>query len=95
MGFPSPDTFLKSYWTVRIYAGYGVKWPFITYDSSKPVKQLARLGTRYEPYAFRNFKENKRYAILVVYLLQLAQELTDKSFEIHDRQILSLLSQRT
>ena len=56
------------------------------------LSQLARLGTRYEPYAFRNFKENKRYAILVVYLLQLAQELTDKAFEIHDRQILSLLS---
>lgn len=54
--------------------------------------QLSRLGSRYEPYAFRDFQENKRYSILTVYLLQLTQELTDKAFEIHDRQILSLLS---
>ncbi|RAP29435.1 hypothetical protein C2W64_03784 [Brevibacillus laterosporus] len=54
--------------------------------------QLSRLGSRYEPYAFRDFQENKRYSILAVYLLHLTQELTDKAFEIHDRQILSLLS---
>ncbi|KFK83952.1 tn3 transposase DDE domain protein [Bacillus atrophaeus] len=54
--------------------------------------QLSRLGSRYEPYAFRDFQENKRYSILTVYLLHLTQELTDKAFEIHDRQILSLLS---
>lgn len=54
--------------------------------------QLSRLGSRYEPYAFRDFQEDKRYSILTVYLLNLTQELTDKAFEIHDRQILSLLS---
>ncbi|HID4843170.1 TPA: Tn3 family transposase, partial [Staphylococcus aureus] len=43
-------------------------------------------------YAFRDFQENKRYSILTVYLLHLNQDLTDKAFEIHDRQILSLLS---
>ena len=46
----------------------------------------------FEPYVFRDFQENKRYSILTVYLLNLTQELTDKAFEIHDRQILSLLS---
>lgn len=54
--------------------------------------QLSCLGSRYEPYAFCDFQEKKRYSILTAYLLQLTQELTDKAFEIHDRQILSLLS---
>lgn len=54
--------------------------------------QLSQLGSRYEPYVFHDFQENNRYSILTVYLLNLTQELTDKAFEIHHRQILSLLS---
>jgi len=56
------------------------------------MKQLSRLGSRYEPYAFRRFREDKRYALLVSYLYELAQRLTDFAVEIHDRQINILLS---
>lgn len=56
------------------------------------LRQLSKIGARYEPHSFRRFNEPKKYAILVAYLLDLIQDLTDQAFEIHDRQIMSLLS---
>lgn len=54
--------------------------------------QLARLGARYEPHSFRRFKDQKKYAILVAYLLTLGQDLIDQAIEIHDRQMMILQS---
>lgn len=45
-----------------------------------------------EPHSFRRFTKEKRYAILVAYLLHLTQDLIDQAFEIHDRQIMTLQS---
>lgn len=56
------------------------------------LRQLSKIGSRYEPHSFRRFIDIKKYAILVVYLLELIQDLTDQAFEIHDRQIMSLLA---
>lgn len=56
------------------------------------IRQLSRLGSKYEPFALRRFEEKKRYAILIVYLYELSQDLIDKAVEIHDRQINALLS---
>lgn len=56
------------------------------------LRQLSRLGARYEPYSFRRFHETKRYTVLVAYLLDLSQDLVDRAFEIHDKQILTLQS---
>ncbi len=56
------------------------------------LRQLSRVGARYEPHSFRRFKNSKKYATLVSYLLELVQDLTDQAFEIHDRQIMSLLT---
>ncbi|MED1949760.1 Tn3 family transposase [Brevibacillus centrosporus] len=56
------------------------------------LRQLSKIGSRYEPHSFRRFHDPKKYAILVVSLLDLIQDLTDQAFEIHDRQIMSLLS---
>ncbi|MEX2103993.1 MAG: Tn3 family transposase, partial [Bacilli bacterium] len=50
------------------------------------------IGARYEPHSFRRFNDPKKYAILVAYLLELIQDLTDHAFDIHDRQIMILLS---
>ena len=41
---------------------------------------------------YSRFKEDKRYAILVAYLLNLSQDLIDLAIEIHDRQIMILQS---
>lgn len=54
--------------------------------------QLSRLGSKYEPRSFRRFNQDKKYAILSLYPLNLSQDLIDQAFEIHDRQILLLLS---
>lgn len=56
------------------------------------LRQLSKVGARYEPHSFRRFDTPKKYAILVAYLVELIQDLTDQAFEIHDRQILQLLS---
>lgn len=56
------------------------------------LRQLSRLGARYEPQSFRRFREAKRYTVMVAYLLDLSQDLVDQAFEIHDKQILTLQS---
>ncbi len=91
-GLPSPETFLKVIERLEYIRGMELETVQISHLHLNRLLQLSRLGSRYEPYAFRDFQENKRYSILTVYLLHLTQELTDKAFEIHDRQILSLLS---
>lgn len=91
-GYPSPETFLKVIERLEYIRGLELETVNINHLHRNRLLQLSRLASRYEPYAFRDFQENKRYSILTVYLLQLTQELTDKAFEIHDRQILSLLS---
>jgi TnpA family transposase len=91
-GHPSPETFLKVIERLEYIREMELESVQISHLHRNRLLQLSRLGSRYEPYAFRDFQENKRYSILTVYLLQLTQELTDKAFEIHDRQILSLLS---
>ncbi|KXI77774.1 transposase [Bacillus cereus] len=91
-GHPSPETFLKIIERLEYIREIELETVKISHLHRNRLLQLSRLGSRYEPYAFRDFQENKRYSILTVYLLNLTQELTDKAFEIHDRQILSLLS---
>lgn len=91
-GHPSPETFLKVIERLEYIRGMELETVQISHLHRNRLLHLSRLGSRYEPYAFRDFQKNKRYSILTVYLLQLTQELTDKAFEIHDRQILSLLS---
>lgn len=56
------------------------------------LRQFSKIGARYESHSFRRFEYAKKYAILVAYLLELMQDLTDQAFEIHDRQIMLLLS---
>lgn len=54
------------------------------------LRQLSRMGARYEAFSFRRFKEIKKYAILVAYLFDLTQDLIDQAFEIHDKQMMNL-----
>lgn len=56
------------------------------------VRQLSRLGSKYEPHSFRRFEESKRYAMLALYLYDLSQSLIDLAVEIHDKQINIFLS---
>ncbi|CCF16854.1 transposase family protein [Brevibacillus laterosporus GI-9] len=90
-GHSSPEAFLKV--IERLDYIRGLKLP-IHADEIHPNRllQLSRIGARYEPHSFRRFKENKRYAILVAYLLTLSQNLINQAIEIHDRQMMILKS---
>ncbi|MGG2067481.1 Tn3 family transposase [Bacillus sp. S14(2024)] len=54
------------------------------------VRQLSRLGARYDAHTFRRFKGEKKYAIIVSYLVDLTQDLIDQAFDIHDKQMMNL-----
>jgi TnpA family transposase len=56
------------------------------------VRQLSRLGSKYEPHSFRRFDESKRYAMLAMYLYDLSQSLVDLAIDIHDKQMNIFLS---
>ena len=90
-GQSSPETFLKIIKKLDYIRGFELE---IDIGDIHPIRftQLARLGAKYEPFSFRRFKEDRRYAILVAHLLSLSQTLTDLAVEIHDRQIMILQS---
>lgn len=85
-GRHSPDMFLKV--IERLEYIRKLKLEIDTKDiHSNRLRQLSRIGGRYEPYALRRFDKQKRHAMLIAYLLDLTQNLVDQAFEIHDRQI--------
>ncbi|UOQ93332.1 Tn3 family transposase [Halobacillus shinanisalinarum] len=88
-GTSSPDTFLKVIERLEYIRKLDLK--VNTHDiPPNRFRQLSRLGARYEPYAFRRFLSNKRYSVLVTYILDLSQDLIDQAIDIHDKQIVSL-----
>ena len=56
------------------------------------IKQIYRAVSRYEPHMFRRFPNQKKYALLVIYLQMLEQKLVDMAVEIHDKLINTYLS---
>ena len=55
--------------------------------AGKWIDQLAARGARHSVAHFRRFPPEKRYAILAAFLLNLAEELTDRSMDFHRRLI--------
>lgn len=90
-GQSSPDAFLKVIQRLQVIRALKLNVDIGIIHPNR-ILQLARLGSKYEPRSFRRFKENKKFALLVLHLLQLSQNLVDHAFEIHDRQITLLLS---
>ncbi|MEV3308218.1 Tn3 family transposase [Paenibacillus larvae] len=90
-GSISPDSFLKVIEKLEYIRSLQLQIDTKGIHPNR-LRQLSKIGARYEPHSFRRFNDQKKYAILVAYLLELLQDLTDRAFEIHDRQIMSLLS---
>lgn len=90
-GTSSPDSFLKVIEKLEYIRDLQLQVDTKGIHPNR-LRQLSKIGSRYEPHSFRRFNDPKKYAILVAYLLELIQDLTDLSFEIHDRQIMILLS---
>lgn len=92
LGFPSPRTFLELAEKLEYIRKLRLTPKLFEHFHPNRLIQIYRMAMRYEPYAFREFKENKRYALLTILLFNLSKDLTDKAFEIHDRQMLTLFS---
>ncbi|WP_223070438.1 Tn3 family transposase [Paenibacillus caui] len=90
-GTSSPDSFLKVIEKLEYIRDLQLQVDTTGIHPNR-LRQLSKIGSRYEPHSFRRFNDPKKYAILVAYLLELIQDLTDLAFEIHDRQIMILLS---
>jgi TnpA family transposase len=90
-GQSSPDAFLKVVQRLQLIRDLRLNVDVKGIHPNR-IFQLSRLGSKYEPRSFRRFKENKKFSLLILHLLQLSQTLTDHAFEIHDRQISLLLS---
>ena len=90
-GYSSPNTFLK----VIEKLDY-IRQLNLNVDTKEiplnRLNQLAKLGSKYEPKSLRRFKQDKRYAIMAVYIVDLSQNLIDQAVEINDRQLTSQLS---
>lgn len=90
-GQSSPDAFLKVIERLEYIRELNLPTNIHEVHPNR-LLQLSRIGARYEPHSFRRFKENKKYAILVAYLMTLSQNLIDQAIEIHDRQMMILQS---
>ena len=67
--------------------GWGVPRELADGIAGKRIDQLAARGARHSVAHFRRFPPKKRYAILAAFLLNLAEELTDRSVDFHRRLI--------
>lgn len=86
---PSPESFLKVVERFEYVKDIGLVVDTSKINSNR-LRQLARLGSKYEPYAFRRFDEVRRYSILVAFMLEITQDLIDYAIEIHDRIMMNL-----
>lgn len=90
-GQSSPEAFLKVIQRLQVIRNLKLQVDVKKIHPNR-LLQLSRLGSKYESRSFRRFKENKKFALLVLHLFHLSQDLVDHAFEIHDRQITLLLS---
>lgn len=90
-GQSSPEAFLKVIERIKYIRELELSVDTASIHPNR-LLQFARMGARYEPHSFRRFNDQKRYAILVAYLLTLSQDLVDQAIEIHDRQMMILQS---
>ena len=90
-GSYSPDAFLKVFEKLEYVRNLRLQIDTKGIHPNR-LRQLSKVGARYEPHSFRRFDDPKKYAILITYLIELIQDLTDHAFDIHDRQIMQLLS---
>ena len=87
---PSPDSFKKVLAKIEYLRKLDLETDLSTFHPRR-LQQIARIGARYQAQAFLRLKNmNEKYAILVVYLLHLLQELTDLCIDINDRIINNL-----
>lgn len=85
----SPESFLKVTERLEYIRSFQLDFD-LSFIHPTRLKQLARLGSKYDPRSLQRFSDDKRYTLLVAYLSASSEELIDQAFDIHNRQMNTL-----
>lgn len=91
-GNPSPPNVLKVIDKLEYIRGFGLNLELQQYVHQGRFLKLAREGGLYPIHSLTTFPEERRYSLLVAYLLRQIEELTDQVFDMHDRQMGGMLN---
>lgn len=96
VGRPTPVNFLRLCEKLGAIRAIGLDEGMGSTIHQSRLQQLAREGARYSLQHLNRFREEKRQALLVAFLIRTAQEFTDQAIDMHDQMIGRLVqSERT
>lgn len=90
LGKPCPDNFLKLVEKLERIRALDLSPTLQQEVHQNRFNQLAREGSKYTSQYLERFEPRRRYAILVAFLLKLAEELTDQALVMHERMMTGL-----
>lgn len=87
VGRPTPVNFLRLCEKVSAIRTVGLDEGIGAAIHQSRLQQLAREGARYSLQHLNRFREEKRRALLVAFLIRAAQDFTDQAMDMHDQMI--------
>ncbi len=90
-GKSSPDEFLETIDKIETIKQLNLNLD-LTLISYKRIEFFIRIGKKYDPTSLKNLNENRRYAIMAVFLNDLQQVLIDRAIVIHDIKVNSIFN---
>jgi len=87
VGRPTPVNFLRLCEKLAAIRAIGLDEGMAGTVHQSRLQQLAREGARYSLQHLNRFREEKRQALLVAFLIRTAQEFTDQAIDMHDQMI--------
>ena len=89
-GKANPESFMSICKKVEVIASMGLGTINVSHINRNRFLQLARLGENYDAYDFSRFELEKRYSVLIAFLVNHHQYLIDQLIEINDRILASI-----
>lgn len=89
-GKANPESFMSICKKVEVIASMGLGTINVSHINRNRFLQLARLGENYDAYDFSRFELEKRYSLLIAFLVNHHQYLIDQLIEINDRILASI-----
>jgi TnpA family transposase len=87
VGRPTPVNFLRLCEKLAAVRVIGLEDGIGATVHQGRLQQLAREGARYSIQHLNRFRDEKRHALLVAFLIRTAQDFTDQAMEMHDQMI--------
>lgn len=87
VGRPTPVNFLRLCEKLKAIRAVGLDEGIGGTIHQSRLQQLAREGARYSLQHLNRFREEKRWALLVAFLIRTAQDFTDQAMDMHDQMI--------